>query len=77
MGAEFVSGRVCQGPSLLGAEMSRNPNRQGWDSYCPAGKYQWKMPAWQILQKSRVKKLAFMNKINLKTCEIKKLTTVF
>ena len=25
MGAEFVRGRVCQGPSLLGAEMSRNP----------------------------------------------------
>ena len=24
MGAEFVRGRVCQGPSLLGAEMSRN-----------------------------------------------------
>ena len=23
-GAEFVRGRVCQGPSLLGAEMSRN-----------------------------------------------------
>ena len=25
MGAEFIRGRVCQGPSLLGAEMSRNP----------------------------------------------------
>ena len=25
LGAEFVWGRVCQGPSLLGAEMSRNP----------------------------------------------------
>ena len=24
VGAEFVRGRVCQGPSLLGAEMSRN-----------------------------------------------------
>ena len=24
MGAEFVRGRVCQGPSLSGAEMSRN-----------------------------------------------------
>ena len=24
MGAVFVRGRVCQGPSLLGAEMSRN-----------------------------------------------------
>ena len=24
LGAEFVRGRVCQGPSLLGAEMSRN-----------------------------------------------------
>ena len=24
MGAEFVRGRVCQGPSLLEAEMSRN-----------------------------------------------------
>ena len=24
MGAEFVRGRVCQGPSLFGAEMSRN-----------------------------------------------------
>ena len=24
MGAEFVRGRLCQGPSLLGAEMSRN-----------------------------------------------------
>ena len=24
MGAEFVRGRVCQGQSLLGAEMSRN-----------------------------------------------------
>ena len=28
MGAEFVRGRVCQGPSLLGAEMSRNRNSQ-------------------------------------------------
>ena len=28
MGAEFVRGRVCQGPSLLGAEMSRNPVKQ-------------------------------------------------
>ena len=26
MGAEFVRGRVCQGSSLLGAEMSRNQN---------------------------------------------------
>ena len=25
LGADFVRGRVCQGPSLLGAEMSRNP----------------------------------------------------
>ena len=25
MGAEFVRGRVCHGPSLLGAEISRNP----------------------------------------------------
>ena len=25
LGAEFVRGRVCQGPSLSGAEMSRNP----------------------------------------------------
>ena len=25
LGAEFVRGRVCQGPSLLWAEMSRNP----------------------------------------------------
>ena len=25
MGAEFVRGRVCPGPSLLGAEMSKNP----------------------------------------------------
>ena len=24
LGAKFVRGRVCQGPSLLGAEMSRN-----------------------------------------------------
>ena len=24
LGAEFVRGRVCQGPSLSGAEMSRN-----------------------------------------------------
>ena len=24
LGAEFVRGRVCQWPSLLGAEMSRN-----------------------------------------------------
>ena len=24
VGVEFVRGRVCQGPSLLGAEMSRN-----------------------------------------------------
>ena len=24
MGAEYARGRVCQGPSLLGAEMSRN-----------------------------------------------------
>ena len=29
MGAEFVRGRVCQGPSLLGAEMSRNPIKLG------------------------------------------------
>ena len=26
LGAEFVRGRVCQEPSLLGAEMSRNRN---------------------------------------------------
>ena len=25
LGAQFVRGRVCQGPSLSGAEMSRNP----------------------------------------------------
>ena len=25
MGAKFVRGRLCQGPTLLGAEMSRNP----------------------------------------------------
>ena len=25
LGAEFVRGRVCQGPSLSGAEMFRNP----------------------------------------------------
>ena len=25
LGADFVRGRVCQGPSLLAAEMSRNP----------------------------------------------------
>ena len=28
MGTEFVRGRVCQGPSLLGAEMSRNPGHK-------------------------------------------------
>ena len=28
MGVEFVLSRVCQGPSLLGAEMSRNRTRQ-------------------------------------------------
>ena len=28
MGAEFVRGRVCQGPSLFGAEMSRNRKRE-------------------------------------------------
>ena len=27
VGAEFVRGRVCQGPSLLGAEISRNPQK--------------------------------------------------
>ena len=26
-GAEFDRGRVCQGPSLSGAEMSRNPSQ--------------------------------------------------
>ena len=31
MGAEFVGGRVCQGPSLSGAEMSRNLcGNRGW-----------------------------------------------
>ena len=33
MGAEFVRGRVCQGPSLLGAEMSRNPARLSFEYY--------------------------------------------
>ena len=37
-----------------------------------------KILAWQILQKSlKWQILAFMNKIKLKTCEIKKLTTLF
>ena len=33
MGAEFVRGRVCQGPSLLGAEMSRNRLVSGVTKY--------------------------------------------
>ena len=28
LGADFVRGRVCQGPTLLGAEMSRNQLEQ-------------------------------------------------
>ena len=34
LGAEFVRGRVCQGPSLSGAEMSRNPSWQCFTIFC-------------------------------------------
>ena len=27
VGADFVRGRICQGPSLLGAEMSSSPDK--------------------------------------------------
>ena len=33
MGAEFVRGRVCQGPSLLWAKMSRNHLRDSEETY--------------------------------------------
>ena len=49
-------------------------DNQGWAKYCTVGKFQWKMPAWQILQKSlKWQILAFMNKVVLKTWQIKDL----
>ena len=47
--------------------MSIGSLHKGWDKYCPAGKFQWKIPTWQVLQKSLQRQiLAFMNKIVLK-----------
>ena len=46
--------------------------------YCPADKFQWKIAAWQILQKSlKWQILAVVNKIKLKTCKIKNLLLYF
>ena len=63
---------------MVRAEKSKMASKQGWDEYCPAGKFQWKIPAWQILQKSlKWQILAFMNKSKLKTCEIKNFLLYF
>ena len=48
--------------------------QQGWDKYCPAIKFHWKMHARKILEKSlQWQILAFLNKIKLKICEIENL----
>ena len=51
MGAEFDRGRVCQGPSLLGAEMSRNPILSSNTLQSPAPYVRHDVPASLYLQK--------------------------
>ena len=63
MGAEFVRGRVCQGPSLLGAEMSRNRSHlSGFNSICQTGNKTKMLLSGIVMVELDIKLLKFFKK---------------